>query len=142
MRNNSVLGLTSRLAPKPAKPYTVGLNIIDDKTIDGAGSVYYLSQTVAGSGDGNQELKSYFKKIFLETQLPLTILNFKVLSFREMHLNILSLFSKITSVFSKSFYFKIVFNVYLFSWIKVYFSFNLVLLTRLFTNRNFFENYI
>ena len=43
-----------------------------------------------------------------------------------MHLNILSLFSKITSVFSKSFYFKIVFNVYLVSWIKVYFSFNLV----------------
>ena len=60
MRNNSVLGLASRLAPKPAKPYTVGLNIIDDKTIDGAGSVYYLSQTVAGSGDGNQEFRGYF----------------------------------------------------------------------------------
>ncbi len=60
MRNNSVLGLTSRLAPKPAKPYTVGLNVLDDKAIDGVGGVYYLNQTVAGKGDGNQELKSYY----------------------------------------------------------------------------------
>jgi hypothetical protein len=60
LRNNSVLGLTSRLAPKPAKPYTVGLNILDDKTIDGVGGVYYLSQTVVGGGDGNQELRSYY----------------------------------------------------------------------------------
>ncbi len=63
MRNNSVLGLTSRLAPKPAKPYTVGLNILDDKTIDGVGGVYYLSQTVAGGGDGNQEFRSYYTPI-------------------------------------------------------------------------------
>ena len=60
MRNNSVLGLTSRLAPKPAKPYTVGLNVLDDKAIDGVGGLYYLSQTVACKGDGNQELKSYY----------------------------------------------------------------------------------
>ena len=60
MRNNSVLGLASRLAPKPAKPYTVGLNIIDDKTIDGTGGVYYLNQMTAGSGNGNQELRSYY----------------------------------------------------------------------------------
>lgn len=63
MRNNSVLGLTSRLAPKPAKPYTVGLNILDDKAIDGVGGVYYLSQTVAGGGDGNQEFRSYYTPI-------------------------------------------------------------------------------
>jgi hypothetical protein len=63
LRNNSVLGLTSRLAPKPAKPYTVGLNILDDKTIDGVGGVYYLSQTVAGGGDGNQEFRSYYTPI-------------------------------------------------------------------------------
>jgi len=31
--------------PKPSTPYTVGLNIIDDKTIDGVGSVNYLNQT-------------------------------------------------------------------------------------------------
>lgn len=60
MRNNSLLGLTSRLSGKPPKPYTVGLNIIDNKTIDGTGGVYYLSQTVAGGGDGNQELRSYY----------------------------------------------------------------------------------
>ncbi len=60
MRNNSLLGLTSRLSGKPAKPYTVGLNIIDDKTINGAGGVYYLNQTVAGGGDGNQEFRSYY----------------------------------------------------------------------------------
>ena len=63
MRNNSVLGLTSRLAPKPAKPYTVGLNVLDDKAIDGVGGVYYLSQTVAGGGDGNQEFRSYYTPI-------------------------------------------------------------------------------
>ena len=60
MRNNSLLGLTSRLSGKPPKPYTVGLNIIDNKTIDGTGGVYYLNQTVAGGGDGNQELRSYY----------------------------------------------------------------------------------
>jgi hypothetical protein len=60
LRNNSLLGSTSRLSGKPSKPYTVGLSIIDDKTIDGAGGVYYLSQTVSGGGDGNQELKSYY----------------------------------------------------------------------------------
>lgn len=63
MRNNSVLGLASRLAPKPAKPYTVGLNIIDDKTVDGAGGVYYLSQMTSGRGNGNQELRSYYTPI-------------------------------------------------------------------------------
>jgi hypothetical protein len=63
LRNNSVLGLTSRLAPKPAKPYTVGLNVLDDKAIDGVGGVYYLSQTVAGGGDGNQEFRSYYTPI-------------------------------------------------------------------------------
>jgi hypothetical protein len=63
LRNNSILGLTSRLAPKPAKPYTVGLNVLDDKAIDGVGGVYYLSQTVAGGGDGNQEFRSYYTPI-------------------------------------------------------------------------------
>jgi hypothetical protein len=63
LRNNSVLGLTSRLAPKPAKPYTVGLNVLDDKAIDGVGGVYYLSQTVTGGGDGNQEFRSYYTPI-------------------------------------------------------------------------------
>ena len=45
VRNNSISNLTSRLAAKPPKPYTVGLSIIEDKLIDGMGSVAYLSQT-------------------------------------------------------------------------------------------------
>jgi hypothetical protein len=60
LRNNSLLGLTSRLAPKPPKQYTVGLNIIDDKAIDGVGSVYYLGQSTSNGGNGNQAFTSYY----------------------------------------------------------------------------------
>ena len=60
MRNNSVLELTSRLTPKPAKPYTVGLSILDDKDIDSVGGVYYLSQMTSGGGNGNQAFTSYY----------------------------------------------------------------------------------
>ena len=35
---------------KPSDPYTVGLNIISDKTIDGVGSINYTSQTTTNSG--------------------------------------------------------------------------------------------
>ena len=51
IKNNSVLGLTSRLAPRPPAKYTVGLSVIEDKLIDGMGSVAYLNQvTVMAKG--------------------------------------------------------------------------------------------
>ena len=63
-RNNGLLGLKSGLGPaRPASPYTVGLNIIDSKTINGAGGVYFLNQMTAGGGTGNQEFRSYYTPI-------------------------------------------------------------------------------
>ena len=45
-RNTGLLGLKSSLGPaRPASPYTVGLSIISDRTIDGAGSVSYINQS-------------------------------------------------------------------------------------------------
>mgnify|MGYP000069584031 CR=1 FL=1 len=45
-RNTGLLGLKSSLGPaRPAAPYTVGLSIISDRTIDGAGSVSYINQS-------------------------------------------------------------------------------------------------
>jgi hypothetical protein len=60
LRNNSVLGLTSRLTGKTPKPYTVGLNVIDDQTVANAGSVYFLNQMTSGRGNGNQEVADYY----------------------------------------------------------------------------------
>ena len=52
-RNNGLLGLRSSLGPaRPASPYTVGLNIIDNKTIDGAGSIYYINQSSPAFSQG------------------------------------------------------------------------------------------
>ena len=63
-RNNGLLGLKSGLGPaRPASPYTVGLSIIDSKTINGAGGVYFLNQMTAGGGTGNQEFRSYYTPI-------------------------------------------------------------------------------
>ena len=41
--------------PKPATPYTVGLNIIDNKTINGVGSINYTNQSVTNSDASSQE---------------------------------------------------------------------------------------
>lgn len=61
MATKPLLDSISRLAPsQPAKPYTVGLNIIDSNTINGAGGVYFLSQMTSGRGNGNQAQTSYF----------------------------------------------------------------------------------
>jgi hypothetical protein len=60
IKNNSVLGLTSRLAPGPPTKYTVGLSIIDSNTIDGMGSVAYLNQVSIMVKGAPNILTSYF----------------------------------------------------------------------------------
>ena len=63
IRNNSISNLTSRLAAKPPKQYTVGLSIIEDPLIDGMGSVAYLSQTTVMVKGVPNIITTYFVSI-------------------------------------------------------------------------------
>ena len=58
-KNTSLLGLLDKtksnkssftVPTNPPKPYTVGLNIIDDNAIDSVGSVNYNSQSTNNNG--------------------------------------------------------------------------------------------
>jgi hypothetical protein len=61
-RNTGLLGLKCSLGPaRPASPYTVGLSIISDRTIDGVGSVSYINQSSPSfSGGSPTVVNSYY----------------------------------------------------------------------------------
>lgn len=64
-RNTGLLGLRSSLGPaRPASPYTVGLNIIDNRTIDGVGSVAYINQSSPAFSQGASTiLGTYYTQV-------------------------------------------------------------------------------
>lgn len=63
-KNTSLLGLLDKtksnkssftVPVNPPTPYTVGLNIINNKTIDGVGSINYTNQSTTNSGASSPE---------------------------------------------------------------------------------------
>ena len=64
-RNQGLLSRQSSLGPqRPALPYTVGLNIIDNRTIDGAGSVSYINQSSPSFSKGAATVvDSYYAQV-------------------------------------------------------------------------------
>jgi hypothetical protein len=64
-RNTGLLGLKSGLGPaRPASPYTVGLSVISNKTIDGVGSVSYLNQSSPSFSRGAATVvNSYYAQV-------------------------------------------------------------------------------
>ena len=64
-RNTGLLGLKSSLGPaRPAAPYTIGLSIISNRTIDGAGSVSYINQSSPSFSKGAATVvNSYYAQV-------------------------------------------------------------------------------
>lgn len=64
-RNQSLLSRQSSLGlQRPVLPYTVGLNIIDNRTIDGAGSISYINQSSPSFSKGAATVvNSYYAQV-------------------------------------------------------------------------------